>query len=91
MTNLTNWKHGTKVRGVYCGVPYLGAIVCDSSRCLTTRNAPDYRAWIFEIELSESIEVFGQKRESISVWSNSDTNSCMAALEAEPELERARR
>jgi hypothetical protein len=69
--SLEAWKTGQQVSGNYCGVPYVGVIA-------EGRNTPDYRNWIFEVELAEPIEVYGQVRNHVSVWTN--TNS--ATIEA---------
>ena len=57
---LMSWKLGERVSGRYCRVPYTGVITSDS------RNTPDYRNWIFEIDLEKPITVYGQQRKHIS-------------------------
>jgi hypothetical protein len=72
---LNNWFDGQKVQGQYCGIQYTGTIVGQGE--YGTRNTPDYKNWIYAIVLDSPIEVFGQTREKLEIWSNG-TNSCDA-------------
>lgn len=70
MDQLSNWNIGGTVRGIYCGVPFVGTLTG------YTRPTPDYKNTIFDILLNEKITVFGMTKESVEVWSNHKTNTC---------------
>jgi hypothetical protein len=70
--SLTNWTIGQQVSGSYCGIPYSGKIV-------EGRNTPDYRNWIFEIDLTAPVEVYGQVRNHVSIWTNTESCTVEAA------------
>lgn len=60
----STWKQGEKVTGVYCGIPFVGAINSN------TRPTPDYRHVTFAVTLDAPIVVFGKVRERIEVSTN---------------------
>jgi hypothetical protein len=55
------------VVGIYCGKHYSGRIV-------DSRSTPDGRNAIFNIVLDAPIEVYGQKRDKVEHWTNTDSN-----------------
>lgn len=59
-----SWVVGEEVIGKYCGVNFKGKITED------TRPTPDYKNTILHIKLDEAIEIFGTRRESITIWTN---------------------
>lgn len=68
----SHWIPGEKVSGVYCGQEFTGKLNA------YTRPTYDYRNTIFSIALDNEITVYGMKRTSIEIESNSKTNTVMA-------------
>lgn len=70
MTTLQTYQDQQPVVGVYCGVVFSGKLDCSNE--WGCRPTPDYRNTIFQINLDTPINVFGQERTRIIIWSNGD-------------------
>lgn len=65
----TSYTDGQECIGVYMGKAFDGKL--RGSRC---RPTPDGRNMIFVIDLDYPINVYGQPRESVEIWTN-DSNT----------------
>lgn len=62
------WNNDQKVTGLYMGkVAYTGTINDKRSR-----PTPDGRSFIFVVDLASPITVYGQERNRVEIWENSD-------------------
>ena len=67
-TAKSQFQQGQTVTGVYCGKNFAGVL---NDNC---RPTPDGRNMIFGVTLAAPIEVYGQSRERVEIWTNgSDT------------------
>lgn len=67
-TSKSTFNQGQDVIGIYCGKHFTGKL---NEFC---RPTPDYENMIFAITLDYPIEVYGEKREAIEIWTN-DSNT----------------
>lgn len=64
MNELSHWKEGDRVYGLYMGVGYKGALNCDC------RPTVDYNHVIYSVTLDKEIRVFGHDRTRLEIWTN---------------------
>lgn len=65
----TSYKDGQECIGVYMGKAFEGKL--RGSRC---RPSPDFKNMIFVVDLDYPINVYGESREVVEIWTN-DSNS----------------
>jgi hypothetical protein len=68
------WRQGDKVSGIYCDIPFVGAINSE------TRGTPDGRNVTFGVTLDQPIVVFGAVRERISVSTDQRDGYAIVAI-----------
>ena len=71
----SGYRDSQNCLGVYCGKSFTGQLV--ASRC---RPTPDYKNMIFTVELDQAIEVFGEQRNRVEIWTN-DSNTLYLEVE----------